>query len=834
MLLVGGTLLLPVIACFGIVVTRGLRSTTFVVSVSLTALLNLWWALPLVGLETHLAHVPAFVLDPKGELVMIVGHIAAGLLLLVGFGLFSPHQGSPTDLALRASRRHDFRAAGEFWLEAERPRRALRAFRRGRVWGRAADVARNLGRIDAALAYYQKEGGEALANAASLASRQGHEALASQLWLRYGTYLIEHHKAEAAIEAFVRAGDSRRAANAVEMAIKARRLSASSVDVAIRAAREAGRPQLAAQVALAAGRHRDAGELLLAADQPIEAARAFESSGEFARAAEALARAGQGEQASRLRAQQLREAGRLEEALHLLVSAGQEVEAAAVMVELGRFSEAFARYQQAGMLREATDVARRIEDPRLAAESLRLVGEHEEAGLVWERAGEPIEAARCFEHAGDIARAEQTLARAGLKLELANLLARLGRIEEGFTVLFEAGELKAAWELVSATSAGLPSLAEPLSRLAVWLAKEVDLPTAIGAVQRATTDQSLRRELLPAFYTLAHLLEQQGDLKAADSAWQKIVDFDYSYQDAAKRLQAVKAQRLTIDQLQSSGSVTPPGTVADLAAGDAASRYAIEKELGRGGMGVVFKALDTRLNRPVAIKILNTRQHTPDAYKRFEREARAAAALSHPGIVHIYDFDRGFGSFYISMEFVSGPTLNQLLREEPLLVRLHLVSFMRQIADSVAYAHACHVVHRDLKPANMILADRKLIKILDFGIARRLDELDQSASGAAGTPYFMAPEQILGESPDERTDIYALGVTFFQLATGTLPFTQGNVLKAHIEQPPPDPCSLAPDLDPALGQLILACLAKDPAQRPRDGSALLAAVNDLGEGGGGG
>lgn len=829
MLLVGGSLLLPVIACFGIVITRGLRSSAFLVSATLTIWLNLWWVIPLLGGHSLSASIPAFVWETKSEVIMIVGHLAAGLLLLVGFGLFSPHQGSPTDLALRAARRHDFRAAGEFWIEAESPRRALRAFRRGRVWGRAAEVARNLGRIDSAIAYYQKEGGEALANAASLASRLGNEALASQLWLRFGTYLIEHHKAEAAIEAFVRAGDARRAANAVEMAVKARRLSASSVDVAIRAAREAGRPQLAAQVALAAGRQREAGELLLTADQPMEAARAFESSGDFARAAEALARAGQSEQASSLRAQQLREAGRLEEALHLLTSAGLEVEAAAVLVDLGRFSEAFATYRQAGMIREAADAARRIEDPRLAAESLSLVDEHDEAGLVWERAGEPLEAARCFEHAGDMARAEQTLASAGLSLDLANLLARLGRIEEGFSVLFEAGELKAAWELVSATSAALPSLAEPLSRLAVWLAREVDIPTAIGAVQRATTSQNVQRELLPAFYTLAHLLEQQGDLKAAESAWQKIVDFDYSYQDAAKRLQAVKTQRLTIEQLQSSGSVTPPGTGPDLSAGDAASRYTIEKELGRGGMGVVFKALDTRLSRPVAIKILNTRQHTPDAFKRFEREARAAAALSHPGIVHIYDFDRGFGSFYISMEFVSGPTLNQLLREEPLLVRLHLLSFMRQIADSVAYAHACHVVHRDLKPANMILADRKQIKILDFGIARRLDELDQSASGAAGTPYFMAPEQILGESPDERTDIYALGVTFFQLATGTLPFTQGNVLKAHLEQPPPDPCGIAPDLDPALGQLILACLAKAPAQRPRDGSALLAALTDLGE-----
>jgi serine/threonine protein kinase len=122
------------------------------------------------------------------------------------------------------------------------------------------------------------------------------------------------------------------------------------------------------------------------------------------------------------------------------------------------------------------------------------------------------------------------------------------------------------------------------------------------------------------------------------------------------------------------------------------------------------------------------------------------------------------------------------------------------------------------------------VKILDFGIARRLDELNLSASGATGTPYYMAPEQILGEDPDARTDIYALGVTLFQMATGSLPFATGNILRAHLEQTPPDPQALAPDLEPALSHLIVRCLAKDREQRPRDGAALLAALSSLEDG----
>ncbi|MCS7182132.1 MAG: serine/threonine protein kinase, partial [Thermoanaerobaculum sp.] len=241
----------------------------------------------------------------------------------------------------------------------------------------------------------------------------------------------------------------------------------------------------------------------------------------------------------------------------------------------------------------------------------------------------------------------------------------------------------------------------------------------------------------------------------------------------------------------------------------------------------VYRARDVKLGRTVAIKILHPRQHTPEALRRFEREARAAAALSHPGIVHIYDFGQGFGSSFLVMEYVPGPTLHQLLKEEPAFVRANLLTLMLQAAEAVGYAHSHHVVHRDLKPANFILAERKQLKILDFGIARRLDELDLGQSGVTGTPYYMAPEQILNEQPDERSDVYSLGVTFFQLATGTLPFATGNVIKAHLEQPPPDPQALNPDLEPALAHLILRCLEKDPGKRPKDGNALASAVRLL-------
>jgi len=183
------------------------------------------------------------------------------------------------------------------------------------------------------------------------------------------------------------------------------------------------------------------------------------------------------------------------------------------------------------------------------------------------------------------------------------------------------------------------------------------------------------------------------------------------------------------------------------------------------------------------------------------------------------------------MEYVPGQTLSQLLRDDVEFVRRNLLALMRQICDAVAYAHAHNVVHRDLKPANMVYAEQRQMKILDFGIARRLDDNEITGTGVTGTPFYMSPEQIVGETPDERSDIYSLGVTFFQMATGSVPFSSGNILRAHLEQPPPDPRTLVPDLGEGVSKLIVSCLAKEPGDRPRDGRALVAAVAGLYGGG---
>lgn len=815
MLKASAVLLLPV----ALLASRSSRATLATLAATLLVWLNSWWLLPLFEVPSSPAMAFLLLELPRTWWANSLAYPVALFALLAALGVFSPPVGSLAHQAQQAARRGDHLAAGELLLQAGRPRRALRHFVRARAWERAGEVARSLGQGRRAAEFFKRAGGPSLALAAQTLSRLGDEEQAVQLWLRYGQHLVEAGQPELAIEPFLRGNDARRASRAVELALRAHRISGAVAEVALRAARQAQLPAQGAQVALAVGRWREAGDLFLAAGQPEAAARAYERAGETLRAADALREAGQLEQAARLRGRYLESCGQFEAAAIEYEHAGLNAEAALALVHLGRWQEAIERFRAAGMLADAAQVARTTGDVRQAAELYQEIEDWELAGECWLAAHEYALAAHAFERAGDFERALDVLMQGGLTERRAQLMARLGRVEEALATLVREGHLEAAFEVLRRFGGSFPHLAPELGRIAEWLENSGETTDAIAVLQRATAGAPVSRELLPALYRQGVLLEQRGDLRNAEIAFQRVADFDYAFRDAAERAKRLAARR------SASATEQPAGAPAEAA--DTASRYVLEEELGRGGMGVVYRATDLRLRRTVAIKILNPQQHTEEAMARFEREARAAAVLSHPGIVHIYDFAKGFGSTFISMEYVEGPTLNHLLRTDPDIVREQLLPFMLQIADAVAFAHARGVIHRDLKPANMVVADRRQIKILDFGIARRLDDVEPDLSGATGTPYYMAPEQILGEPPDQRSDVYSLGVTFFQMATATLPFTTGNILRAHLEQPPPDPLQLNSALSPALAAIIMQCLAKQPQDRPPDGGALYAALAAL-------
>jgi serine/threonine protein kinase/Flp pilus assembly protein TadD len=267
--------------------------------------------------------------------------------------------------------------------------------------------------------------------------------------------------------------------------------------------------------------------------------------------------------------------------------------------------------------------------------------------------------------------------------------------------------------------------------------------------------------------------------------------------------------------------------------------YEVEDLIGSGGMGEVYRARDTRLGRDVAIKVLPSAfARDAERLKRFELEARAAAALNHPNVVTVHDVGALEGAPYVVMERLEGETLRRRLgREEPLPLSL-VLDCAAQVARGLAAAHDKGIVHRDLKPENLFLTGDGRVKILDFGLAKLRPEQAEAAAGAVGattsllsepgavmgTVAYMSPEQIRGLPVDARTDVYALGNVLFELATGRRPFTgaQGSLLTdAILHQAPPAPRQLRPELPSGLELVILKALEKDPARRHQSARDLL-------------
>ena len=261
--------------------------------------------------------------------------------------------------------------------------------------------------------------------------------------------------------------------------------------------------------------------------------------------------------------------------------------------------------------------------------------------------------------------------------------------------------------------------------------------------------------------------------------------------------------------------------------------YTIVSQLGRGGMGVVYKAHEESLNRFVAIKVL-TEGLTEDQtfLQRFVREAQAAAGLSHPNIVQIFFIGEDGGHPFFVMEYVTGRSLNHILREEGRIGNPRAAQMILQAAHGLAAAHDKGIIHRDIKPANLILDDRGLLKIADFGLALPVDAENRlTATGMmVGTPGYLAPEQCRGEKVDHRTDIYALGVTFYQLLTGTPPFRGESplaLMRQILDEEPPDVSTLAPDVDAETKRIVAKMLHKDREQRYQDCHQLVADLEEF-------
>ena len=254
-------------------------------------------------------------------------------------------------------------------------------------------------------------------------------------------------------------------------------------------------------------------------------------------------------------------------------------------------------------------------------------------------------------------------------------------------------------------------------------------------------------------------------------------------------------------------------------------RYEILEKIGSGGMSEVYKAKCHKLNRLVAIKVLKS-EFTSDAtfVSKFKMEAQAAAGLSHPNIVNIYDVVDEGDIHFIVMELVEGITLKSYITKKGHLDVKEAIGIAIQVASGIEAAHEQHIIHRDIKPQNMLISMDGKVKVADFGIARAVSSQTMNAATVVGSVHYISPEQARGGYSDERSDLYSLGITMFEMVTGHVPFEGDNtvtVALAHLEEPMPDPRMLNPDVSPSLARIILKCTEKRPERRYPNAAAVI-------------
>ncbi len=412
---------------------------------------------------------------------------------------------------------------------------------------------------------------------------------------------------------------------------------------------------------------------------------------------------------------------------------------------------------------------------------------------------------------GDLGTAARALGRDG-QGQLAHRLQALvheegGQLDRAAALYEKAGDAQSAVRLLLEVKPEQPGFVDACERIADSFEREGDFELAAAKIEEAIARAGSAGRRAQLHLRWAELLEKADDPRGALTALEKLAEIEPGHPGLAPRTEALQKR------LSGSQTVVRPGPAVS---GDTGSRYELLERIGTGGMGVVFRALDRRLGRVVALKRLpEALRDNPMAVSLFLREARAAASLNHSNIVTLFDADEEDGIYFITMELLAGGTLLALKRARGRVPVPEVVRLARQVAEGLQYAHDQRIVHRDIKPANLFLTHEGVVKIMDFGLAKTMEEVRRSTTGIGGSPYYMAPEQQSANGPvNLSADLYALGVTFFELLTGRLPFEGSEVAHDHRHSPPPDPRVLVGGLPDAIVALVLQLLEKDPAARP--------------------
>ncbi|MCH8133206.1 MAG: protein kinase [Myxococcales bacterium] len=475
-------------------------------------------------------------------------------------------------------------------------------------------------------------------------------------------------------------------------------------------------------------------------------------------------------------------------------------------IERDQRGAAARHYAEAGRPADAASIHRTLENYEKAADLYEAAGDLEEAAQMWRKADSPERAGELYERSREFESAAECFKQAGSVSKWVEMLERAGAPFEAAQVALNNGDTGRAIRSLQTLGPGEDDYVEAANLLVEVLQKEGHLDLATDKIEEIIRTQGAETVPLESCDTLATLLEDSKQFGRALDVLEIIRRRDATWPNLATRIEGLrKAQQ----QAQSRASGGGGGEFGD------GFRYEILEEIGRGGMGIVFKARDRRLGREVALKRLpdNLRNH-PKAVELFLREARACASLNHPNIVTVHDAGQEGDSFYITMELLQGRPLQKILKRNGKLGTKDAARLGIQVCKGLDYAHTNKIIHRDIKTANLFVTQTHVVKIMDFGLAKMVEEVRRASTVIGGTPYYMPPEQAMGEHVDARGDLYALGVTIFELLSGRVPFPEGDIAYHHRHTPVPDPRARGVEIPDAMVDLVLHLLAKEPDDRP--------------------
>jgi len=720
----------------------------------------------------------------------------------------------------------EYAKAGDLLISQHRYKDAVKVFMDGNIYGRAADVYLLKKQYDQAANLYEQAGD--FEKAAELYVQLKDFERAEKCLLNINKakeipniYLKNNLKSLAA-QSMVKLGQYREAAKlfaeeknyikASEMILEFYEKSKNSHESSEFYMEESKLKKLiksGGEYMVKAKKYGAAAELFMEEKLYNEAAECFELEGKHEKAVECYIKVDNHKKAAAL----LRKNGDNKKAAFIeaegFAQEGDDNNAVKYYQEAGDFAKAGDIYRNIQEFEKAGIMFEKAKEYSLAASSYANGKLFDRAAICSEKIKEYDQAIEYYGKAGDYARQVTLQEKLGKYLGAGQNYYKRGLIDESLKILEKIKETDTDHNQALALIGKIY-----MERGDITKAKE-KLEMAISSVDE------ISKSNIDTFTNLALLAEKSDSESGVLKTIEKMLSDDLvdpeikgKVDDLKQKLNYFAISRLSKIATKDGGKFAEPEINVSQVAKMEKKRYVKVKEIGRGGMGIVYTAKDTTLDRIVALKILpSILKKNPQAVKTFLREAKSAAALNHPNIVTVFDAGVEDADYYIAMELINGLTIKEILRKSKKLSVSSVLEVLRQLLNGLKYAHRKNIVHRDLTTNNIMWSKEKVVKIMDFGLAKVVRQLQSEQSIIGGTPSFMSPEQTLGKPIDHRTDLYSLGICLFQMLLGELPFKKGDLGYHHVHTTPPEPKSIDKSIPETLNEMIVKCMKKKPEER---------------------